>query len=132
VTRADAAERSAAICEASRLSTSARVWPARTGSPMRTMIRLTVPGARAVSTASASGVASTVAEARIAASSSPDAAGATAICDAVSACCVIATVFDGLPARRLPSRQGGAGNWVRRAAPNPSAAAATRPIAAPV
>jgi hypothetical protein len=107
VTRADAAERSAAICEASRLSTSARVWPARTGSPMRTMIRLTVPGARAVSTASASGVASTVAEARIAASSSPDAAGATAICDAVSACCVIATVFDGFGA--AASVEAGAG-----------------------
>ncbi|WP_443024535.1 hypothetical protein [Sphingomonas sp. Leaf62] len=100
---------------------------------MRTMIRLIVPGAPEVSSASASGAASTVADAGIAASSAPAVAGATAILDAASAWGVIVTTFDGFASSTLSVATGaGTGGCVRRAAPKPSAAATTTPIATPV
>jgi hypothetical protein len=85
---------------------------------MRLKIRVTVPGARAVSTASASGVASTVAAAGIAASSSPDAAAATPICDCGEA--LLRYLDVSLGAEGFATGASGSGCLRERAAPKPS------------
>jgi hypothetical protein len=74
-------------------------------------------------------MASTVALAMTAASSSPAITGATAICDCSMACADMATLSAGAG---LLSSLGAAGvGAVKRAAPKPSAAAATRAMEAP-
>lgn len=62
---------------------------------MRLRMRVTVPGAWAVNTACASGMASTVAEAITAASSAPVIAGATVICDWPTSCADMVTLSPG-------------------------------------
>ncbi|MCY1169966.1 hypothetical protein D9M73_100210 [compost metagenome] len=134
---AAAAVRSAANCAASRLSTTASVSPARTGSPSRFINRVTAPPARAVTIASPCGDALTVACATISAPSPLGLIVSTAIPACWTACAVIATVsgffFSSLGAAVLPlAASVAAGSLaVQRAIPKPPSAATIATAAAP-